>query len=96
MCSTNIPASQVVGISTNPALIEPVTKAVEQASGDVSANTNFDVIWNNSKRAIFTVYLTENAKQVTGKVLVAWDHNATVVDGIFNMDDACMFYIPGG
>lgn len=95
MCSASIPASGVAGLTTNQALIEPVTKAVEQETGLVSTDTTFEVVWNNSKTAIFTVYVTQNGKQVSGKVVVSWDESASEVDAVFDMTDACMLYVPG-
>ncbi|MGA2111498.1 MAG: hypothetical protein ABSG98_05035 [Anaerolineales bacterium] len=63
MCSATIPASDVIGLSTNQALIEPVTKALEQQSGLESTRTEFEVVWNYSKTAIFTVTLHRTGRR---------------------------------
>lgn len=88
-CNTPIPYEEVNSISTNQGLIELITKTAEDDMGFSSVRTSFEVLWNNSKTAIFTIVDQERA---TVKIAVVWDFNTGEVIGIYNLNWACVYY----
>jgi hypothetical protein len=89
-CSVTIPTDSVKGVSTNQALIDPITKAAESYYSINSVSTTFELLWNNTKTATFTLRFPDKS---TSKILVSWGFNTNRVKSIFNMGDGCLYYI---
>jgi regulator of replication initiation timing len=91
MCSTPIPADKVESVSTNQALIDPVTKAADDYYGMNSVNTTFELLWNNTKTAIFTILQKD---KTSTKVLVSWSFDTNKVLAITDVGEGCLYYLP--
>jgi cell division protein FtsB len=90
MCSDTISPESIQTISTNQALIDPITKVAEKYYADTSVTTTFELLWNNTKTAIFTITWPD---QFTSKILVSWGFEANKIQTILNVGDGCLFYI---
>lgn len=90
MCKDIISAETVKSVSTNQALIDPITKVSEKYYSDNSVNTTFELLWNNTKTAEFTITWPD---QLTSKVLVSWGFDTSRIEAIVNAGDGCLFYI---
>lgn len=88
-CSTSLSASEI-SASTNQGLTDAITKAVENDYGFTSISTTFRTVWNNSKTAIFTI---KDPDRASVEVVVSWDFNTSRVNGIYNINSACMYFI---
>ncbi|HEX8992414.1 MAG TPA: hypothetical protein VF784_12110 [Anaerolineales bacterium] len=91
MCPHTIPLSAVTDVSSNAALVEPITKAVEQNWGFSSIDTSYKTLWNNSKTAVFDILDQDRASV---KVVVSWNRDASKIDGIYDVAGTCYLHLP--
>lgn len=91
MCLYVISPSQMNSVSTNQALVEPITRVVDAEYAISSINTGYDLTWNNSKTAIFTV---ENSNRATVKVVASWGSSSNKLEAIYDIGQGCFYYLP--
>jgi TolA-binding protein len=89
-CSTRIPVFDVKYATTNQVLLDPIAAAIRNYSDKTPIDTNYTVIWNNSKDANFTIEMSNN---ITYEVTVSWSWSADKhVRAIYNISGGCFFY----
>lgn len=91
MCGKTIDADSIKSVTTNAGLIDSITKVVETHYNFSSIDTFFKVAWNNNKTAIFDIM---NKDRTTVKVVVSWDFAKSQINGIYDINSACFYYIP--
>jgi cell division protein FtsB len=91
-CGQTMDRATVSSVATDQGLIDPLTKAVESDYGETFVQTTYDVLWSDSKSAVFTLLGKGNASV---KVAVSWDFNTpSTVSGVYNINQACWYYEP--
>ena len=88
-CGRRIFESEIRSVSTNQGLVELITRAVESNYRFSSINTTFDLVWNNSKTAVFDI---QDQDRGTVKVVVSWNSTTNRVTGIYDVNGACFYY----
>lgn len=86
-CREQISGDALEKITTNQGLIELITEATEKTYRVASVNTTFDLIWDNSKSAIFHI-VTVN--KTVARSVVTWDQNS--VTSIYDISLACFYF----
>lgn len=91
MCKDSIEKSTLSGITTNQGLIDLLTKNIEESYGTVSISTTFDLVWNNSKTAIFRIMNNNNESY---DLVVSWYFDKSQIKAIYDINSGCIMYVP--